>query len=102
MATTKKNTKKAPAKKAPKAKTNGANGHAASPRSAKQGGDVPAERYAKDPKSVAKRLKEKSVALQEQAANALVRAEGAGIDDASTKKLRSAISHFEAAEKALA
>ena len=78
------------------------NGHSSSPRSALQGGEVPAERYAKDAKSVAARMKEKAEASMAQAANAIVRAEKAGIENTAVKKLRTALDHFEAAKKALA
>ena len=41
-------------------------------RSAANGGHIPKERYAKDPKSVATRLKDKANKLLQQAANAVV------------------------------
>lgn len=83
------------------AKTNG-NGHAsANARSAKQGGSVPAERYAKDPKSVVARLKEKAVAGGTQAANAYVRADAAGDKSPHTAKLKKAITGFENLAKML-
>ncbi len=96
---------KTPAKKA--AKTNGAsnggsNGHAkAAVRSAKAGGHVPVERYAKDPKSVLKRLHEKAESAGTQAANALVRAEAAGDKSPHVAKLKKAIGAFESAMKVL-
>lgn len=100
----------APAKKAPKtpskvppapAKKAAAksNGHA---RSATNGGHVPKERYAKDPKSVVTRLKEKADKALTQAANAVVRAEKAGITSPAVAKLQASMNHFEAAKKALA
>lgn len=95
-----------------KSKTNGAktsakangNGHAASAsaRSAKQGGSVPAERYAKDSKSVVKRLHEKALAGGTQAANAYVRAEAAGDKSPHTAKLKKAVTGFENIAKMLA
>jgi hypothetical protein len=95
--TNKKAAKKAPAKKAPKASS----GEGAA-RSAARGGSVPEERYAKDPKSVAKRLKEKADKAITQAANAVTRAEAAGVDSPFVKKLQASMDHFEAAKKALA
>lgn len=97
----KKASKKAPAKKktAPKQGSSTGNG---TPRSASRGGTVAVERYAKDPKSVAKRLKEKASKAATQAANAVIRAETAGIENDHVKKLQKAIGHFDAAKTALA
>lgn len=96
-----KTTKKAAAKSNG---TNGtSNGHKPVPRSAKQGGEVPAERYAKDPKAVVKRLKEKAEAAATQAANAIVRAEAAGDEkNPNVAKLKKGMGLFESAMKALA
>lgn len=98
-------TNKKAAKKAAPAKTKkapqGSSGDGA-PRSAARGGEVPVERYAKDPKSVAKRLKEKADKAHTQAANAVVRAEAAGVTSPFIEKLQAAMGHFEAAKKALA
>lgn len=96
---------KTPAKKTA-AKSNGAsngsNGHAkAAVRSAKLGGHVSAERYAKDPKSVVKRLHEKAESAGTQAANALVRAKAAGDKSPHVAKLEKAIGVFESAMKVL-
>lgn len=93
--------KKTPTKKSNGASNGASNGHKAEPRSAKQGGHVPAARYAKDPKSVVARLKEKAQSAGEQAANAIVRAEKAGVKDSHTKKLADGLKHFESAMKAL-
>lgn len=71
-------------------------------RSAANGGHIPKERYAKDPKSVATRLKDKANKALAQAGNAVVRAETAGNDSPAVEKLRTAMGHFEAAKKALA
>lgn len=98
--TNKKASKKAPAKKV--AKPQGSSTGNGSPRSAARGGSVPEERYAKDPKSVALRLKEKAERASTQAANAVVRAEAAGIDNGYVKKLQASLEHFDAARKALA
>lgn len=100
MATKKTPAKKAPAKAAKPAKTS--NGNGAHARSATNGGHVPKERYAKDPKSVASRLKEKTDSLLTQAANAVVRAEKNGITHAAVGKLQASMAHLEAAKKALA
>ncbi len=86
------------AAKAPKpAKTPSADGS----RSALKGGHVPAERYAKDPKSVVARLKEKAQEAGAQTANAIVRAERNGIENSWTAKLGVAADLFEKAVKAL-
>lgn len=85
----------------PVAKNGNGNG-GSHPRSALQGGEVPAERYAKDAKSVVGRVKEKAEASMVQVANAIVRSEKAGIENTAVKKLRTAFDHFEAAKKALA
>jgi hypothetical protein len=108
--TNKKAAKKAPAKKtvskaAPKkvvAKPQGSSTGNGEARSAARGGSVPQERYAKDPKSVALRLKEKADRAFTQAANAIARAEAAGVDNGYVKKLAASMDHFEAAKKALA
>lgn len=97
-----KNTKKTPAKKTSKAKPNGSSTGHGEARSAARGGTVAVERYAKDPKSVAKRLKEKADAALTQAANAVLRAENAEIDSPFIAKLKAAMSGFESAKKALA
>lgn len=97
----KKAAKKAPAKKAAPKPTGSSTGNG-SPRSASRGGSVPQERYAKDPKSVAMRLKEKADKAFTQAANAVVRAEGSGTENGYVEKLRDSMAHFEAAKKALA
>lgn len=100
--------KKTPAKtaakptKTPKAPVKSNGNGAAHARSATNGGHVPKERYAKDPKSVANRLKEKADSLLSQAANAVVRAEKNGINHAAVGKLQASMGHFEAAKKALA
>ncbi len=101
----KKASKKAPAKKATKKaapKPQGSSTGNGEPRSAARGGSVAVERYAKDPKSVARRLKEKADKALTQAANAVVRAENAGVDNDHVKKLRASMEHFEAAKKSLA
>lgn len=99
----KKAAKKAPAKKAaPKAAKPAKSSGDGSARSAARGGSIPEERYAKDPKSVAMRLKEKADKAIVQASNAVVRAEAAGADTAYVKKLQNSIGHFEAAKKSLA
>lgn len=84
------------------AKTNGAsNGHKSEVRSANQGGHVAAERYAKDPKSVVTRLKEKAQAAATQAANAIVRAEAAEVKGPHVEKLKKALDGFEKVMKTL-
>lgn len=104
----KKNTKtKAAPKVAPKAvkaapKAPKAAKPTGSPRSATNGGTVPKDRYAKDPKAVANRLKEKTISLLTQAANAVVRAEKNGNVTPAVGKLQAAMEHLEAAKKALA
>lgn len=70
-------------------------------RSALKGGHVPAERYAKDPKSVVARLKEKAQEAGTQAANAMVRAEKNNTANTWTAKLGVAVELFEKAVKAL-
>lgn len=96
--TNKKAAKKAPAKKTTKPAVSSGEGAA---RSASRGGTVPEERYAKDPKSVATRLKEKAEKALTQAANAITRAEAAGVDSPFVKKLQASMGHFEAAKKSL-
>ncbi len=99
--------KKTPAKKAAKAakpvttKPKPAKSGVAA-RSVSNGGKVPFERYAKDPKSVAARIKEKVIGLIGQAANATVRAEKNNVTHAAVGKLQAAMEHLEAAKKALA
>lgn len=102
MAKSKTPAKKVPVKKAPAKAPAKSNGNGAHARSATNGGHVPKERYAKDPKSVATRLKEKADSLLAQAANAVVRAEKNGISHAAVGKLQASMGHFEAAKKALA
>lgn len=93
---------KTKSKKNGAAKTNGAtNGHKVEPRSAKQGGHVAAERYAKDPKSVVARLKEKAESAGTQAANALLRAEAAEVKGPAVEKLKKAVDGFDKVMKAL-
>lgn len=99
----KKVTKKAPVKKAAKAtpKPAGSSTGSGSARSASRGGSVPEERYAKDPKSVVMRLREKADKALTQAANAIVRAEKAGVANTYVLKLQASMEHLEATKKAL-
>lgn len=99
--TNKKAAKKAPAKKVSKSPKPAVSSGEGAARSALRGGTVPEERYAKDPKSVATRLKEKADKALTQAANAITRAEASGVDNPWVKKLQASMGHFEAAKKSL-
>jgi len=108
--------KKAPAKKvAPKvvakkvappapvkaAKVPAAASNKEGPRSASNGGHIPKERYAKDPKSVLIRVKERINALDTQVANAVARAETNGHGGKELAKLQAAFPHLDSLKKAL-
>jgi len=100
---TKKNTK-TPAKKTPakaKAKLGSSTGNGEA-RSAARGGTVAVERYAKDPKSVVTRLKEKVASIETQAANAVLRAENAGLDNPHVVRLRKVLEGAAALKKVFA
>lgn len=71
------------------------------PRSASNGGHIPKERYAKDPKSVLIRVKERINALDTQVANAVARAETNGQGGKELAKLQAAFPHLDSLKKAL-
>lgn len=93
-----KKNKKAPAKKAKLGSSTGS-GEA---RSAARGGTVAVERYAKDPKSVVTRLKEKVSSIETQATNAILRADNAGIDNPHVAKLRKLLDAIATTKKVFA
>lgn len=103
--------KAAPVKAAPKSKSTPAPAVKAKPpvaapskegpRSATNGGHIPKERYAKDPKSVLVRVRERTTALETQVANAVVRAETNGNESKELAKLRNAFTHLDGLKKAL-
>ena len=71
------------------------------PRSASNGGHIPKERYAKDPKSVIIRVRERINALDTQVANAVARAETNGQGGKELAKLQAAFPHLDGLKKAL-
>jgi hypothetical protein len=102
--TKKKRTNKAPAKKVTKGVRRAVQKAVARAgvRSAAKGGHIPAARYARDPKSVAARLREKIEHLLTLTSNCVVRAERNGATDTNVNRLRVAIERLESVNSALA
>jgi hypothetical protein len=98
----KKNTKSAAKKKAPAKAKLGSSTGSGDARSAARGGTVAVERYAKDPKSVVMRLKEKVISIEKQAANAILRADNQGLDNPHVTKLRKLLDAISTTKKVFA